>query len=213
MGGSLSAEDWDRRYSGAELVWAAAPNRFVAEVLDGVEPGRALDLAAGEGRNAVWLAQRGWQVTAVDFSAVAIEKGRALAAAHDVEVTWVCSDLAQWPPSLRSFDAVVLAYLHVPADLRDLVLAGAAAVLAPGGRLVVVGHHRDNLARGVGGPQDPELLHTPAVIVDALPDLDIECAAKVEREVATPAGLRTALDALVVARRPQPAATRNGLRS
>lgn len=202
MGGSLSAEDWDRRYAGAELVWAAAPNRFVAEALDGVEPGRALDLAAGEGRNAVWLAERGWQVTAVDFSAAAIEKGRALAAAQDVDITWVHADLAEWRPSLASFDAVVLAYLHVPEALLRRVLTGAAATLAPGGRLVVVGHHRDNLESGVGGPQDVAVLHTPDEIVEALPDLDIERAARVEREVATPTGPRTALDALVVARRP-----------
>ena len=80
----MDRQQWDERYSGAEFEWSMHPNQFVAEQLDGLPPGRALDLAAGEGRNSVWLAERGWSVTAVDFSSVGLEKGRMLSAAHGV---------------------------------------------------------------------------------------------------------------------------------
>ncbi|MFD0328131.1 methyltransferase domain-containing protein [Streptacidiphilus monticola] len=78
----MDAEDWDRRYAAEELVWSAGPNRFVAEELAGLTPGRALDLAAGEGRNALWLAEQGWRVDAVDWSAVGLDKARRAAAAR-----------------------------------------------------------------------------------------------------------------------------------
>ena len=84
---------WDARYSEKDLVWGAEPNRFVETELGGREPGgRALDLACGEGRNSIWLAKRGWEVTAVDFSVVAVERGRKLAAQQGVEVEWVAAD-------------------------------------------------------------------------------------------------------------------------
>ena len=88
--------DWNERYSGSELLWTATPNRFLVAEASGLEPGRALDLACGEGRNAVWLVERGWQVTGVDFSDVAIEKARELAAARGVEGEWLAADLADY---------------------------------------------------------------------------------------------------------------------
>ena len=84
----MDRHDWDARYAGEQLVWSAEPNRFLVAEVDGLPPGRALDVACGEGRNAIWLAEHGWMVTAVDFSAVAIDKGRRLAAARDVAVHW-----------------------------------------------------------------------------------------------------------------------------
>jgi SAM-dependent methyltransferase len=201
MGASPSAEEWDRRYAGGELLWSATPNRFVAEALADVDPGRALDLAAGEGRNAVWLAERGWEVTAVDFSPAGLEKGRELAAARGVEVEWIGADLARWTAPAGLFDAVVLAYLHVDASLLRQVLGQAAAALAPGGRLVVVGHDRDNLAEGWGGPQEPAILYSLEHLTGAVPTLQIERADRVQRPVDTPEGERTAIDALMVARR------------
>jgi SAM-dependent methyltransferase len=200
VGATTSSEDWDRRYDATELVWSATPNRFVAEALADVAPGSALDLAAGEGRNALWLAERGWDVTAVDFSPVGLEKGRRSAAARGVEVTWVCADLAEWDPPAGAFDAVVLAYLHVPDLLLSRVLGGAATALAPGGTLVVVGHHHDNLEHGTGGPQDPAVLQTEQQLAGGLSGLEVARAERVERPVETPEGPRTAIDALVVAR-------------
>ena len=200
----MEPSDWDARYAGQELVWSAEPNRFVEEVCSSLPPGRALDLAAGEGRNAIWLAGLGWEVTAVDFSGVALEKGRRLAE-HQGEkparaVTWTQADVRTWAPPAADFDLVIISYLHLPAGERRQVLAHAVSGLAPGGLLLVVGHDIANLSGGVGGPQDPSVLYGPGdVVADLAPlvEVAVERAATVERP--TPSG--TALDVLVTARR------------
>jgi SAM-dependent methyltransferase len=181
------------------------PNQFVAEQLAGLPPGRALDLAAGEGRNSVWLAERGWSVTAVDFSRVGLDKGRTLAAARGVgdgRVDWVVADLSEYEPARAAFDLVLIAYLQVDAGLRDRVLAGAAGALVPGGTLLVVGHDLINLTDGVGGPQSPEVLYTPEAISAALPGLRVLRAERVRRTVERDGGPATAIDTLVRAERP-----------
>jgi SAM-dependent methyltransferase len=200
---SMSSEQWDRRYAGSELLWTAQPNRFlVAEVAE-LPPGRALDLACGEGRNAVWLAGQGWQVTGVDFSAVALEKARQLAAGRRVEVEWVKADLLDYRPERRGYELVVVFYLQLPAAQRTPILGAAADAAAIGGTLLVVAHDSRNLQCGHGGPQDAAVLYTAA---DVVADIDgsglaIERAELVERTVETPDGELTALDALVRARR------------
>ena len=181
------------------------PNQFVAEQLDGLPPGRALDLASGEGRNSVWLAERGWSVTAVDFSSVGLEKGRTLSASHGVpdrQVDWVVADLSEYQPARAAFDLVLIAYLQVGAELRGRVLAGAAAALVPGGTLLVVGHDLTNLTEGVGGPTSPDVLYTPEVITAGLPGLRILRAERVHRTVEREGGQATAIDTLVRAERP-----------
>jgi SAM-dependent methyltransferase len=193
----MERADWDRRYGAAELVWTAAPNRFVVEELTGLAPGRALDLGAGEGRNAVWLAEQGWQVTAVDFSPVGLVKGRRLADARGVTVEWVTEDLRDYQPAPRAYDLVLVAYLQLRQAELAGVLHGARAALAPGGTLLVVGHDVVNLVEGVGGPQDPDVLYTPASIAAELSGLDIRRAGRVRRPVKTDAGLREAVDTLV----------------
>jgi len=180
------------------------PNQFVAEQLAGLPPGRALDLAAGEGRNSVWLAGLGWSVTAVDFSRVGLEKGRKLSAAHGLaasQVDWVVADLSEYVPARSAFDLVLIAYLQVDAALRDRVLAAAAAALVPGGTLLVVGHDLTNLTGGVGGPQDPEVLYTPEAITAGLPALRILRAERVRRTVERDGRPATAIDTLVRAER------------
>ncbi len=213
----MDASDWDSRYAAADLVWSATPNAVVEREAAGLTPGRALDLAAGEGRNALWLAERGWQATAVDFSAVASERVRHLAdtrlgAAAD-RLTTVTADVVEWKPPAGSFDLVVVAYLHLPEPQRRRVHEHAARALAPGGTLLVIAHDLDNLAHGVGGPQDPAVLYTPQ---DVVADLDgsglvVERAETVRRPVAgeghTAHGgdeppTRDALDAFVRAHRP-----------
>src|SRR5438046_6590544 len=117
----VDRQQWDERYSGAEFEWSMHPNQFVTEQLDGLPPGRALDLAAGEGRNSVWLAERGWSVTAVDFSRVGLEKGRTLSAAHGVpdgQVAWVVADLGEYEPARAVSDLVLIAMLRSRAQLR-----------------------------------------------------------------------------------------------
>jgi SAM-dependent methyltransferase len=201
----VDSQQWDERYSGTEYEWSMHPNQFVAAELDGVPPGRALDLAAGEGRNSVWLAERGWLVTAVDFSRVGLDKGRALSAAHGVDdgqVDWVVADLGEYTPPRSAFDLVLIAYLQVSPALLARVLAGAAAALVPGGTLLVVGHDLANLTEGVGGPSSPEVLYTPEAITAALPGLSIMRAERVRRSVERDGARATAVDTLVRAERP-----------
>jgi SAM-dependent methyltransferase len=196
----VDSQQWDERYSGAEFEWTTRPNQFVAAELADLPPGRALDLAAGEGRNTVWLAERGWQVTAVDFSRVGLEKGRKLSAARgvdDAQVDWIVADLGDYEPEGDAFDLVLVAYLQVSADLRAKVLAGAAAALAPGGTLLVIGHDLTNLTEGVGGPQDPGVLYTPEAVSAELPGLRVVRAGRVHRTVERDDGPATAIDTLV----------------
>ena len=110
----VNSEAWNRRYAGTELLWSATPNRFLVAEVEGLPPGRALDLACGEGRNAIWLAERGFEVTGVDFSDVALERARRIAAGRGVEVEWTHADVTEYEPPLRAFDLVVVLYLHLP---------------------------------------------------------------------------------------------------
>jgi|SRR5829696_5583305 len=178
----MDAGDWDERYAASELVWSREPNQFVAAELTDLPPGSAVDLAAGEGRNAIWLASRGWSATAVDFSRVALDKGARLAG--DLDVSWVCADATTWQPA-APVDLVVIAYLQVPADDRRRAVRGAARMLRPGGTLLLVAHDSTNLAEGTGGPQDPAVLMSAEDVVSDLSGIDVEVlrAERVAREV------------------------------
>ncbi|MGZ4319724.1 MAG: class I SAM-dependent methyltransferase [Gaiellaceae bacterium] len=198
----MEREDWNRRYAGRELVWTAEPNRFlVAEVAE-LRPGRALDLACGEGRNAVWLAAQGWQVTAVDFSDVALEKARLLAGERGVDAHWLTADLLDYRPAPRAFELVIVFYLQMPEAERRAVVRAAAEAVAPGGTFLLVAHDSANLEHGYGGPTEPAVLYTARDVVADLDGLRVERAERVERSVQTPDGERIALDALVRALRP-----------
>ena len=137
---TMEARDWDERYAASELVWSEGPNRFVEEVVGDLEPGRALDLACGEGRNAIWLARRGWTVTAADFSKVAIEKAQRRADEAGVEVDWRQADIVTFQAPPASYDLVLFSYLHLPFEQMATALAKRRPALAPGGTLFVVGH-------------------------------------------------------------------------
>jgi SAM-dependent methyltransferase len=201
----MDAADWDDRYTARDLVWGVAPNRFVADALAELPPGRALDVACGEGRNALWLAARGWTATGVDFSPVAVERARRLAERTGVSerAGFAVLDVTRGGLPAGPYDAVVVAYLHLAAAPRRRVLRGAADVVAPGGRLVVVAHDLSNLEDGTGGPQDPAVLFSPQDVVTDLAGtgLDVERAEVARRPVETPDGPVDARDALVVARR------------
>lgn len=198
----MQREDWDARYAWVEDVWDEANRFLVAEVAE-LEPGRALDLACGQGHNATWLATRGWDVTGVDFSEVAVAKAVARAERDALSATFVCADLLDYGPDVSAYDLVLLLYLHVPASTRRHVLARAASAMSPGGVFILVGHDVANMADGVGGPSDAALLYTPEQIAGELPaDLEIEKAERVLRDV--DGEERDAIDALVRARRPLP---------
>jgi SAM-dependent methyltransferase len=166
----VDAGAWDERYAASELVWSRGPNQFVEAECADLPPGRAVDLACGEGRNAIWLASRGWQVTAVDFSQVALDKGRTLAG--ELPVTWVCDDATSWTGS--GLDLAVVAYFQVPAAERRTAVRNVVSSLRPGGTLVWVAHDSTNLTEGTGGPQDPAVLMTAEDVVADLDGIDVE---------------------------------------
>lgn len=178
-------------------MWSATPNQFLESEAADLAPGRALDVACGEGRNALWLAGRGWQVTAVDFSEAGIATGRRRADEVGVTVDWVVADVVEWEPEPAGFDLVVIAYLQLPAPRLATVLGHAVDAVAPGGTLVAIGHDRANLLDGYGGPQDPDVLWTVEGVTTGLGDLDVVRADVVQRRVATDDGERVALDTLV----------------
>lgn len=200
----MDREAWNQRYADAELVWSAEANRFLVEEVADLPPGRALDLGAGEGRNAIWLAERGWRVTAVDFSAIGLQKARRLAEARGVEIDWTEADLRSYSPARSAFDLVVLVYIHLPDEERRSVVRRAADAVAAGGTLLVIGHDRSNIEEGYGGPQDPAILFSPDDITDDLAGIEevrVVRADRVMRPVMTDDGERAAIDVLVRAER------------
>jgi 2-polyprenyl-3-methyl-5-hydroxy-6-metoxy-1,4-benzoquinol methylase len=198
----MNREGWNKRYAAGGLLWGVEPNRFVAAEAADLPPGRALDLACGEGRNAVWLAAVGWNVTAIDYSDVAIHRARELAAERGVAVRLEVGDVVDHPLESQGYDLVLLAYVHLPPGERLAVLARAAASVAPRGTLLLVEHHRRNLEEGAGGPRDPSLLWETDEVVERLQadGLEIEHAGEVLRDVE--GAERPAIDLLVRATRP-----------
>jgi SAM-dependent methyltransferase len=199
----MDAAGWDERYRATESVWGADPNRWVAQEAAGLEPGVALDLACGEGRNAVWPAGLGWRVHAVDFSAVAVAKGAELERrAHGrAGIDWVVADVTTYTAP-EPADLALLCYLQVEAAARRATVRAAAAALAPGGVLLVIGHDSRNLGEGTGGPQDPRVLFTADDVVQDLAGsgLRIEKAGEQLRNV--DGAPRAAIDALLRATAP-----------
>jgi SAM-dependent methyltransferase len=190
----VRAEDWDERYE-ASRQWSAEPNALIAGLLSGLPPGEAVDLAAGEGRHALWLAGLGWRVTAVDFSDVGLERGRGQDGAD--RVTWVPADVRTWSAPPASLDLVLVAYLHLPEDDAAALFPRTVEWLRPGGRLLVLGHDVANIEHGVGGPQEPSILHSVERLAPVAALLDVDRLEQVPRR--TPAG--TALDTLLWGRR------------
>ena len=194
MTASQDEQQWDSRYRGAEGVWSAAPNPWVATTIGGWFTGRALDLGAGQGSHSVWLAALGWEVTAVDSSAAGIERGRSGAEDVGVQVDWVVADICTWePPAAVLFDLVLVAYARHGQD----VLARARDWLAPGGSLVVIGHGSGDLTEKVGASASHPP-YTEAGLRAACRGLVVEQLAEVPRHL--PDG--DAADLALVARRP-----------
>jgi 2-polyprenyl-3-methyl-5-hydroxy-6-metoxy-1,4-benzoquinol methylase len=203
----VDAAGWDKRYAEGRQ-WSREPNRFFEAVVSalGVRPGRAIDLACGEGRNALWLAAQGWDVTAVDFSRVAIERGQAMAAEEGIDtagIDWIVADLRDHDLGEQRWDLVAHVYMHWPTVEREPFLRREAAAVAPGGHLVLVGHDRTNIEHGHGGPQDPDVLTTPDELAAAFTaaGLVVLDARVVTREIRVDDSLVHALDHVVVARR------------
>ena len=198
----MEARDWDERHADPERRYSGGPSEVLVAEMSALPPGFALDLACGQGRHAIWLATHGWHVTAVDFSAVALDKGRELARQDGVACEWVAADLMKYAPVPEAYDLVVISYLHLPAAERRQILAKAEEALVAGGTLLLVGLDRSNHEHGYGGPSNPAVLYDRDDVVAGLSRLQIERADTLTRPVQTPEGDRIALDLLVRARRP-----------
>jgi len=199
---SRTAEQWDAAYAeraaSGQTLWTAGPNATVASALADRPPGTALDVAAGEGRHALWLAEQGWQVTAVDFSGIGLDRAADAAAERGLDLTTVRADVTGWEPD-RPFDLVLCAFLHLPTP--GTLLERLGRWVAPGGWLVALGHDRANLDHGVGGPQDPDVLWDTDLLAAAAggAGLDVVRVGQVRRPV--DGEPRPALDVLLVAHR------------
>jgi ubiquinone/menaquinone biosynthesis C-methylase UbiE len=193
----MDVQDWDDRYAAAQQ-WSDAPNALAADLLADCPPGRALDVAAGDGRMALWLASRGWSVTALDFSAVGLDRGRRRAQDLGLQVDWQVADATCADFGEQAFDLVLVLYLHLPRTEMTAVLERCARAVAPGGVLLALGHDRDNVTRGVGGPPDVNVLYDVELLRAGAAELQVQRAEQVERAV----GDRTATDTLLVAARP-----------
>ncbi|OZF54630.1 SAM-dependent methyltransferase [Rhodococcus sp. 14-2470-1b] len=197
----MDAEDWDRKYERRELVFGEPPNQTLVEIATSLPRGRALDLACGAGRNSIWLATRGWEVTGVDFSSEALTRAHRVASASPASVrnrlTWVHADVTTVLPE-PGYDLVLVLYLHLPHEQRRKAISTALDALKPDGILMILGHHSNNIADGVGGPQEVELLYTPEELA-----IDVGDRAVVnlcETSLRTTAG-GTAIDSLLLASR------------
>ena len=194
----MEREDWNRRFRERGLVHGGEPDPTVVAEVEGLPPGRALDLGCGQGRHGAWLARLGWRVTGVDFSDVALETARTRAPS----VEWVQADLREFEPEAGVYDLVLYAYVQLPPAERREVLRRAAGAVAPGGRLLVVGHDLRNLTEGWGGPSQPEVLLTPEEVAAELAGLAVERAERIRRPATDHDGRpQVQVDAVVRARR------------
>jgi SAM-dependent methyltransferase len=198
----MDRQGWNQRYASRDFVWAVDANQVVVAEIGHLRPGRALDLGTGEGRNAIWLAERGWRVTAVDFSEVGLDKARRLARKRNIRVRWVLADVTEYRPRRSVYDLVLMCYLQLPRVERERVLTAASAALATGGTFLYIGHDASNLRHGVGGPQDPAVLCTPEDVAARLTGFTIVKAEVLKRQVSAEPGHggpseAIALDALV----------------
>jgi SAM-dependent methyltransferase len=205
----MDRQEWEDAMAGDELVFPTRPSQIVVDALEGCSPGRALDLGAGEGRHAVWLASLGWRVTAVDWSDGGLAKGRRWAEAEGLGhlVEWVVADLADFAPEPGSYDLVLAAFCHLAAVSRENVEARAAAAVAPGGLFVVVGYDASNLTEGTAGPKDPTYLFTADAVAAemAAHGLRVTRAERLRRTVELYAGedeLCEVVNVIVTAERP-----------
>ncbi|HEY4602755.1 MAG TPA: bifunctional NAD(P)/FAD-dependent oxidoreductase/class I SAM-dependent methyltransferase [Blastococcus sp.] len=163
---------WEERYRSAPAVWSRDPNaQLVAEASD-LAPGRALDVGCGEGADAIWLAARGWRVTAVDFSTTALERGAASAEALGADVAarieWCRADVRSWTPPAGSFDLVSAQFMHLPTDERRPLFQRLADAVAPGGTLLLVGHDVSDLVTGAHRVHAPDMFFTAEEVATSL---------------------------------------------
>jgi SAM-dependent methyltransferase len=194
---------WEARYAAEEYVFGVAPNDFLRERVDELPAGRALCLAEGEGRNAVFLAERGYEVHAVDLAAAGADKTRRLAADRGVTVNTVVADLAEFDLGHDQWHLIVAIFMHLPPNLRADVMRRVASALRPGGVFLMEAYTPDQIGRGTGGPPVAELTVPLADITHELRPLELLHAVELEREVVEGSGHTGAAAVVqIIARRP-----------
>lgn len=174
---------WDERYGQEGFAFGTEPNDFLREVADRIPRGDVLCLGEGEGRNAVFLAERGCRVTAVDASSVGLDKTQRLAASRSAEVTTVLADLADYTIEASAWDGIVSIFCHLPPVLRAEVHRQVVRGLRPGGVAILEGYTPEQLDFGTGGPPVAELLYEPDTIFRDFAGLELEIAHHGVREV------------------------------
>ncbi|HEX3461644.1 MAG TPA: class I SAM-dependent methyltransferase [Acidimicrobiales bacterium] len=208
MSEQFKQEFWDDRYRSHPHLWSGNPNPHLVTEAEGLAPGKALDAGAGEGADAIWLAKRGWQVTAVDISTVALERAAVNAdqAGPDIarRISWNQGDLNNWEPPPRAYDLVSTQYLHVPVDVRIPLVDRLASAVVPGGTLLIVGHHPSDLETTMPRPHEPALFFTGDDIAEQLEpaEWDIVTNAAAGRTTTDPEGRAVTIhDTALCARR------------
>ncbi|WP_460916815.1 methyltransferase domain-containing protein [Plantactinospora veratri] len=201
-------EGWEERYRARPAIWSGRPNPQLVAEAAGLAPGRALDVGSGEGADAIWLAERGWQVTGVDISTVALGRAAEHAEAAGAEVAarieWRHADLREQPPAEGRYDLVSSQYMHLPGETRRELFARLAAAVAPGGTLLIVGHHPSDLHTSAHRMHFPDMMFTAEEVAAALDPTDwaVLVAESRPRSVVDQEGREINIaDAVVVARR------------
>lgn len=155
----MSSDDfWNKRYADEDYIYGTAPNDFLRANVNQLKKGRVLCLAEGEGRNAVYLAEQGFDVTALDSSSVGLEKAQALAAKKNVSITTVCADLNEYQFAESSWDSIVAIFMHLPKALRSTVYASVQKALVADGVFLTEVYRPAQLGYGTGGPSDVNML-------------------------------------------------------
>jgi SAM-dependent methyltransferase len=203
--GRRDRHGWDERYAASEQTFTPEPNHLVVAEVGNLAPGRAVDLATGEGRHALWLASRGWRVAAVDFSQVGVRRAQSRARAAGVDIAVAVADVYElrWPES--RFDLVLAAFFHPRPAVRAGLYRAIAGALAPGGSFVQVSYDVLNAREGGAGPKDPDVLMDTAVIAGDLSGLGLHVARAETVRVRVPdndGGETNVVDSVIRAVRP-----------
>jgi SAM-dependent methyltransferase len=190
----LTQEFWDARYRSAAAIWSGNPNPHLVACVTDLAPGSALDVGSGEGADAIWLATRGWQVTGIDLSTVALERAARLAAdaGQDIaeRIRWEQADVLSWDPTPRQFDLVSAQFMHLPRPAREALHRRLSAAVRPGGTLLIVGHHPSDLETSMHRPNLPDFFFTADEVAAALSADEWQSivAAAPERQALDPEG-------------------------
>lgn len=174
---------WNERYAEPGWAYGTEPNDFLVASVSLIPPGPVLDLCAGQGRNAVWLAERGFEVLAVDGSSVGLSQAASLATERGVALSTEVTDLSEFSIEQGRFAGIVSIFAHLPPELRRRIHREVVTGLRPGGVLVLEAYTPAQIALGTGGPKDPSMCMTLAGLREELAGLELVVGLERERTV------------------------------